>query len=56
MGRYRYFLAIQTLSALGLVIRMAQSGLYRVYSCFFAYLLVMLLQTAVLVGVPFAQR
>ncbi|HYL36927.1 MAG TPA: hypothetical protein VEV17_13515 [Bryobacteraceae bacterium] len=50
------FLLVQTLSLLGLAIRMWQSGLYRVYSYFFAYLLLALLQAGVLASVPFGSR
>ena len=46
-------LALQTGALVGLTVRLWWTGLYRIYPYFFSYLLLALLQTAVLAPIPF---
>jgi hypothetical protein len=45
---------LQTGALVGLILRLWWNGLYRIYPCFFSYLLLALLQTAILPFVPYS--
>src|SRR5690242_2626162 len=53
LHRDQILLAIQTVSLALLAVRIWWSGLYRLYPCFFLYLVVDLLQAVVLASVPY---
>ncbi len=47
-------LALQACALVGLILRLWWTGLYRIYPWFFSYLLLALLQTAILPFVPYS--
>ena len=48
----QFLLVLQTVALVGLCLRIWWTGLYRIYVCFFGYLLVALLETGTLTFVP----